>query len=365
MEKSVLLSRVKAFVEALSASDQVGVLVHGDPDGLASGVMVSEMVQQKTGKKPYTMACSSYGNHALMEKKLDLYRFSYCNKLIVADLSFDQDAFFFEKAEEFLDALLFIDHHKVYGDFNSDKTVFVKASAVSDIDPSKYPASKLCFDLFSPLVPMTRVDWIAAVGILGDASGLQWKSFVEMACQHHKCSLKDLEDCKEIIEAVGLKEPFRFSELWNFFFSAETPKAVLDSHFASLLHEMRSEIVYWLERFEKEKEFLAELELVWFECRPHFPIKAPLVNKISFELHPNQTVVFVQDLDSEDGLISVSARRQDGKVRVNDLLEAAVKGIPGAVAGGHAPAAGGKLPRAFLAQFKQNVLAELKKQYST
>ncbi|MFH0955082.1 MAG: DHH family phosphoesterase [Candidatus Micrarchaeota archaeon] len=361
--KPEILAKFDDFVHRLSPKDEIGVLVHSDPDGLASAVVLIHAVQRLIGKEPKKILSSSYGDHDLMEEKLGILEYSRCTKLIVADLSFDQDDFFVREAEKFCDAVFFLDHHKIYNDFNSDKTVFIKVPYYSDIDSSKYPASKLCFDLFSRHLDMSDIAWVAAVGILGDASGLQWKTFLEETMESTGCSFLDLDECKEIVESVGLIEPFQFNGLIKVFTDAQNPGEVQKSKFADFLSEMRGEMAVWFERFKKEAEFLDDIELIWFECKPHFPIKAPLVNKISFELHPDKTLIFVQDFKQENSHVSISARRQDGKVAVNDLLEAAVVGIPLGQAGGHAPAAGARVPREFLPQFKENIISELKKLY--
>lgn len=364
MDQKTVLDRLAGFYHGLSEKDQVGILVHCDPDGLASGVILTEALKQQTGKEPHVLACSPYGDHDLMEKKINIFRFARCNKLMVADLSFDQDDFFVSRAEEFFDAILFIDHHKVYQDLNSKKTVFIKADFISKLDSSQYPASKLCFDLFQGLADLKKVAWIASVGILGDASGLQWKEFIDQTMKENGFSFSELDDCKGVIEAVGLMEPYHFSDLLRFFIKAKNPQEVLKSRFAECLFEMRGEIDVWLKRFEQEKEVFPEIELIWFVCKPRVPIKTPLVNKISIELYPKKTIIFVQDLRETNSHVSISARRQDGKVRVNDLLENATKNIPGAMGGGHAPASGGRVPREAMEEFKQNIIAELKKQYS-
>ena len=68
-------------------------------------------------------------------------------------------------------------------------------------------------------------------------------------------------------------------------------------------------------------------------------------------------------MDSGGKVLRFSARRQDFKVKVNDLLEEAVEGIPGADAGGHIPAAAGSIPREKLAVFKENVIRILREKH--
>ena len=55
-----------------------------------------------------------------------------------------------------------------------------------------------------------------------------------------------------------------------------------------------------------------------------------------------------------------SARRQDFKVKMNELLEEAVKGIPDSSAGGHIPAAAGSIPKSYEDRFKENIVKILK-----
>ena len=46
-----------------------------------------------------------------------------------------------------------LDHHKIYQDLNSEDVVFIKSQYIDeDLDGSKYPVSKLSFDLFSNVI---------------------------------------------------------------------------------------------------------------------------------------------------------------------------------------------------------------------
>ena len=80
-------------------------------------------------------------------------------------------------------------------------------------------------------------------------------------------------------------------------------------------------------------------------------------------MRPHKTIILLQILPR--GRLRFSARRQDCKVKVNDLLVEAVKGIPDSNAGGHAPAAAGSIPRQYAKKFKNNVIAILEKKYKT
>jgi len=66
-----------------------------------------------------------------------------------------------------------------------------------------------------------------------------------------------------------------------------------------------------------------------------------------------------RDQDKGDGYMSFSARRQDFKVKTNEVLETAVKGFEDAGAGGHIPASAGRIRKSDLPEFKKRVMQAL------
>jgi len=92
------------------------------------------------------------------------------------------------------------------------------------------------------------------------------------------------------------------------------------------------------------------------EVNSKFSIKSSISTLSSLKF-PNTTLIIYQ---IENGIVQFSGRRHDKKLAVNDLLENATKNIPGASAGGHIPAAGGKVPASHLEEFKQNIINLLK-----
>jgi single-stranded DNA-specific DHH superfamily exonuclease len=122
---------------------------------------------------------------------------------------------------------------------------------------------------------------------------------------------------------------------------------------------LNKELAKWQKDFKKSAEFYKSEELIFYKFKPPFEIKSALIDSLTLK-YPDKTLIIFQDLGEKN--IRFSARRQDFKVKMNELLEAAVKGIPGANAGGHIPASAGAVPRAQFTVFKENVLEILKKQ---
>ena len=86
-------------------------------------------------------------------------------------------------------------------------------------------------------------------------------------------------------------------------------------------------------------------------------LKSALIDSLTFE-HPNKTLVVV--LDAGNDTLRFSARREDFKVKMNELLEYVTKEIEGADAGDRIPTAAGSVPRSQLNNCKSNVKKFLK-----
>ncbi|MBI2529632.1 MAG: hypothetical protein HYW05_00630 [Candidatus Diapherotrites archaeon] len=166
LSKNEAMAKFRAFVSGISAGDRVAVLHHTDADGVCSGVIAAKALEKIIGKRIGLRLTQNYGEFAVTQKTAKMLRRAGINKVVTADLSVDENPKHIKEIEEFAE-LLIIDHHKIYEDLNSRKTAFIKAQFISrEIEPGNYPASKLCYDLFSMFVDLSDIDWIAACGIL-------------------------------------------------------------------------------------------------------------------------------------------------------------------------------------------------------
>ncbi len=340
--------KVKNFFENIQ-KQKTAVLHHRDPDGLGSGIITFKALEKITGKKPDFMQAVEYDEILSLIPELEKKNFK---KIIMVDLSVDSMGEKIKQFEKFADVLI-IDHHKVYQNLESDKTLFIKASFISDIDPSKYPASKLCFDLFSAQTSLEEFQWIVCCGILGDMGFEQWKDFFEQTYEKNSTNLKELEQLTELINAVETVEPEKFDELVIEFVNAKNSDEMKQSVFQKDVKKLKEEADKWLKDFENA-EFYEKIGLYFFIIKPKYDIKSFVSNTLSQKYY-DKTLVVVQDLGKTH--LTLSARRQDFKIKMNELLEKATDGIGSG--GGHVPAAGGRIPREKLKPFKENVLTIL------
>lgn len=348
----------RGFFAGLSKTDRIALVFHCDADGFCSAVIAAKAIERLRGKKPDFL---KHVDYSVLYDGKDFspeFRRKKINKAIFLDLSIDQLPSLAKKFESF-STVLVLDHHKIYNDLSGKKTVFIKAQHLSEIEAVRYPVSKMSFDLFGELVDISDLAWISCVGILGDMGYSQWKSLFDVAIEAQKTNLHELHALKGMIEAVALVAEKKFGPLFEEFYNAKSVSALLQGKHLKVLKKLEREVGCWFDSVKERAEFFPEIELVWLEIKSKFPIKSPLINRLSSELFPGQMVIVIEDRGLP--FLYFSARRQDFKIKMNELLEAACKGIKDASAGGHVPAAAGTVPKKSLAQFKQNIIALLKK----
>lgn len=363
---STVLERVDNFYRSITPTDRVCVIHHTDPDGVCSGVIAAKTVE-RLRNKPIDLRHNQLGSeHVIMPSTVKLLKKHRINKVITTDFTPDEDANAFKKLESFAKVLI-IDHHKIYNDLNSERTVMIKPQlCFKHIEPSRYCTSKLAWDLGSRQTDINDLDWVASVGIVGDMATPVWLEFFKKVLRKYKLPFKK-DPFKTIIGQVAATlssaESYSNSNVRKCFeivYNARHPREVLKSSIAKFRKHIDKELKFWINNF-KNAEHHKELEYVFYLVKPKLNIKSPLSTIISIK-HPGKTIFIV---DVRKGVAHVSARRQDKKVAVNSLIENAVKGIKGAHGGGHVPAAGATLPAKYLPLFKQRILEQLENVYRT
>lgn len=353
------IKRFEEFIKAISEKDRIGLLFHSDADGFASGLIAFKAIQKTAKPKSIEILFQRPSEIMLTEKTVStsIQKFS---KMIIMDLCFDQFPENYYKMENKLSAILVLDHHKIYNDLESKKTIFLKSQFFSSIPPSSYPVSKLSYDLFSRIVDLEEFDWIACLGLFGDMAfnKKEWKKYCEQVLKKHSIKEEEFKQIVSMINAVQSICPENFSTLFEEFLQANNPKELLKSNYANYLEEFEKEAQKWMKEFEKKATELKKQELMVFEIKPKFPVKAEIINRIS-QKFPHKTIVIIQDKGKNT--LGISARRQDSKVAVNRLLEESVNGLENCTAGGHIPAAGGTIQKKYKELFIERLIENSKK----
>ena len=348
------LSGFDSAVKAISKSSRVALIHDLDADGISSGAITYNALRVLRGKKPELLITQTHKTTQILPQSMKKIRSKKIDVAIIVDFALDQSPQSLKELGQVCKTVLVIDHHKDYGYPQNERTFIIKPQHFSQIEPSKYPTSKLVFDLFSRHVDLSAYCWIASIGLMGDNQLGQWRDFVGESAKASASSVEQLSKCVDIITAIETLAPKKLNELLLFIASSTGPQKILASKYAGYLKTMDKKLDSLFEKFKKEKEILEKQGLVWFEYKSKDNIKSALINKISNELYPGLTVICVQD--SGKNTVSFSARRQDFKVKANELLENAVRGFENAGAGGHVPAAAGKIMKKDLSEFKARVI---------
>ena len=346
--------RFKTYIASLVPEDNIAILHHTDADGITAGLITKKSIKKICSITIPLHFHQKEGKITITKKTIDRIKSNNINKLIIVDMAIDHDPDAVKKLENHA-KLLLIDHHKTVNNINSKITTAIKAEDLLDIPSAKYPASKMCYDLFSDLTDITDLAWLAAIGIWGDYAQSQWPVFLKKtAIPKHI-----LEEIDELIfYSNSIKGIDGLSDAFNILDTAKTPEDILKStKLQSYKNTVKTELNKYLDTHKKDAQFHNNDTLIIYEITPRHRLKSRLINILSQKHYPKKTIII---LEHHKNRIDISARRQDSKYSMNEMLKDALVGIPNSQGGGHIPAAGGYLPKVYLAQFKKQVISYCK-----
>src|SRR3989344_215606 len=170
-----LIKRFGEYINNIKKEDKIAILYHANCcDGLCSCIITNKALERILKRKVDFNI--HYTHFEITEEIIEFFKKNKIKKVIAVDLSLYAKSDMIKKAENYVD-LLIIDHHEHKGNINSRKTTFVHADLINEeIKSNFYPASKLCYDLFSSLIDLTDLDWLVSLGIISDMGYRQWRA---------------------------------------------------------------------------------------------------------------------------------------------------------------------------------------------
>jgi single-stranded DNA-specific DHH superfamily exonuclease len=338
--------KFNSFVKGLSKEDHIAIIHDTDADGICSTAIVCKSLE-KLGIKVERFIPGRYDN--INKLRLNFLHEEGINKLIVLDFAADQLADFPEEIAAF-ESVLIIDHHKIYKDLNSKKIVFIKAPHLrKDMSGSDYCTTKMAFDLFSDIVNIDELDWLTSVGMITDITDAKWQDFNKKVFKKYKITREKLLQIGKIIDAGKQVVPPQVERALDVTLSAEKPEDILNSEFSNIAKELENEIEFWINKFEEKAEHKGDLWL--YEINPSARIASTISTQLAL-IHSDYSIIVTRRYK---GVVSISARNNESKRAMNNLLEKATKNLKGATAGGHVPAAGGTIREKDYAEFKKRI----------
>ena len=358
-KNKALIDRFKKFINSITPQDRVAVIHHTDPDGVCSGVIISKVVERLRKKKIDLRINQYHAAHRILDETIKQLKQNRINKVITTDLATDEDPLAIKKLAKFADVLI-IDHHPVLHRFPLKNVVVVKSKLISGSAP--YCASKMCYDLGSLVADVSDLDWLAVVGSIGDIATRPWKKWVSSVFRKHDVKqMNNLFDTEfgEISKIISSAETFSHKNVKECFvvlYSAKDYKAVLKSRLGRFKKKIDAELNYYIKNLKKLAHITCDL--IYYEIRPKYNVKSPLSTILGLK-YPSKTV-FIVDITKNP--VRISARSQKIKVKVNQVIISAMKGIKGAYGGGHAVSSGAIVPKKDYVTFKERIFKILKKQ---
>jgi len=339
---------IAKFLE-LKNPQRIAIVADNDPDGMTAALQVKKFLD-KNSNDTIIFFYDHYSRTSI--RFLDLFVSFNPQKTIFIDLAEELISECLEAIGHYTQKFLVVDHHKPSDIRNAEfEFKIIKPTDFSKIEPSKYPSSKMAFDLFH------GEHWLCAVGLIGDSATEHWPSIMRNATRKYNVTLEDLTKIENLIRAVMSQFPEEKQGMLAEFYNAQKPQNILSSPYMKYKTEFDKRFATLEIEYAKTKEEVPELDLVFFKGK--FKLSSTLINKISKE-RPHTTFVFYEQ---PDHVFSASFRRSDFKVECGEMAKFCVKGVLNANGGGHTPAAGATFPFEHLEEFKKRVKEYLTANY--
>ena len=364
----VLFDAAKQFLAQLSPSDRVAVIHHTDPDGVCSGVIAAKTVEQVRGKEIDLRFNQPSSEVSVLSSTVDMLRAQKITHVITTDIAVDDNPLTIRDLATFAHVLI-IDHHKIKTDLSIiPRVIFYKPQLAFDgIDPSRYCSAKMIFDLGSTLTDLSSLDFVSAIACIADVTYMQTKDFVDGVFHKYGIPiiddvfLTDLGRCAQYLSHAEAYDIKNVPLCYSIVSSAKKPSDILDSQLKEFDAAIAGEVEKHNHLLDTQGEKYPDIELVFYVVESPYNIKSNLSTISSMKRQ--HTTIFIAS--SHNGMMYFSARRQDRKIAVNDLIENCTRGLSGASGGGHIPAAGGKCTIADWPAFKRRVVEELRGKYGS
>lgn len=329
------------FLAGIIKKDKIAIISHNDLDGIASTVLLHEILKSKNIKTNFIdFVDYEFNMFENISKKLKKKKI---NKLFILDISESSDYGNFLKLQKNFDSFL-IDHHpseKKSSNFLKSKTEHCVAWTIYNLGGKITDLSK-----WIPLICAT---------MFSEFSYVNKNNFEFM-----KKNFPDLTR-----ENIFDSEPAEFSKTICFglvFFKGKEKK-IFDLILKNKINKIEKyskivsqEIFNEMEKFKKNAEFYPEKNLYFYYDNPKFDICSYLGTILSLK-EPDKIFIFVSGIKNNEDFVKISSRNQSGRINLNEIMKRSIEGLENATAGGHFMACGGKIMKEDIEKFKDNILS--------
>jgi len=328
------------YLNHIEEKDKIAVITHIDLDGIASAVLISEILKNKKSKIE-GINFVEYGK-GMFEKSQEEFAEKKINKIFISDINVSSDYEGFEKLKKNFDVLV-IDHHP--SDLMGKNIIRTKSSDC---------VAFALYELARENVDLSKLEWLVCSTIVSEYSFKDKDNF-DFIKQHYP---------KIIYGEINNSEPGEISKRISsaLIYFKGNEKKVYDlilkndlESFNKYYNIVEKEVRTLIDKFKKEAEFYPKQNLYFYYTHPKYSVTSIITTLLSAE-KPEKTFVFVSDINGEPDFYKVSSRNQSGKEDMNLLMKKGIAGLENANGGGHIPAAGARFMKKDFEKFKKNLL---------
>jgi len=327
------------YLNKLGKKDRIAVFSHADLDGVASAVLIHEILKQKK-MKIKDLRFLEHKKDMFKESKERLIR-KKINKLFICDISIGNYPEEFEGLRNQFDVFL-IDHHP--SDIKGNNIIQTKTTDCATF--TIYELAKNDFDL-------SKLDWLVYAAMVSDGAYRDKYNFQFIKNHYPEITLENLytseigETSKKISSALIY---FKGKEKKVYNLILKNRLKSFDKYY----NLVEKEVQKIIEDFKKEAEFYPEKNIYFYYAHPKYSISSTVTTIISTE-QPEKSFVFVSDIDGEPDFYKASSRSQKGG-DMNLLMKKGIEGLENANGGGHVVASAARFMKKDFEKFKENIL---------
>lgn len=330
------------FIDGIKEKDKVAIITHTDLDGIASGILIKEILKSKKIKTKI-IEFINYGT-GMFNPFLDKFKKKKITKIFVLDINEESDYYSFNLLRDNFDILL-IDHHPSKPE---NKNRILKTS-------SENCAAWTIYNLGQKITNLEKWKDLICATMITEFSYNNKNNFNFLKSNFPEIKKENIIESKPGELSVKINSSIIYlkndlKKAFNLIFKNKINKI---ERFHKLVEE---EFKFILEKFKKEAEFYPEKNLYIFYYNPKFSIGSSIATKLSMQ-EQNKTFLFISDIKKEPAFVKFSARNQSGKIDLNEFLKKGIKDLENANAGGHFKASGGKIMKKDLGKFKNNLIS--------
>ena len=333
--------RFYQFVSLIAPADKIAILTHNDVDGIASAVLLEEILEAKNIGVKYIDFLDIKAD--MVKKILFNLHEKEITKVFFCDIGVDSvDIEGLGEMSKEMDFFI-LDHHPINEQINLADNM-IKSS-------SEDCAAMLVYDLGQDVLDADEWKWLLGAGMFSDYSYRISKNFEIMKELYPEITYENISGSIPGINARKINSATTYynETLEHVYEIVKTRDLAQLNHVHDIVEEEVERIV---NDFLKNERFYSTKNLHIYEVISNFKLSSTLATLIS-KMRKQGIFVFYQKW--KDG-VHVSARTNEGIVDVSLLMKECTEGLEDANGGGHKQASGAKLMEKDLKIFLKRVL---------